>query len=782
MADTNPIKLTVKEAQQDDIDRGIVRIDAETIQSLGIKRGEIIEIEGARKTVARVDRAYPMDIGQSIIRMDGSLRRNAKAGLDEAVTLRKADVKDAKTIVVAPAQKGLVIQGDPEFLKRGLIGKAVVKGDQVALGGSMRRRVKPDTPFPDIFGDFGKDFEMFERSIGNLGLSVLRLIVVDVNPKQAVIITAETQVTFNPEAVEVAEEKVIDVTYEDIGGLDEELKKVREMIEIPLKYPELFNKLGIEPPAGVLLHGPPGSGKTLLAKAVANESDANFILLNGPEIMNKFYGESEKKVREVFEQAEKQAPSIVFIDEIDSIAPKREETHGEVERRVVSQLLTMMDGLKSRGKVVVIGATNRPNAIDPALRRPGRFDREITLGVPQRAGRLQILKIHTRNMPLLIPVTKLDKDKDGYQKKVDTMIEKLADITHGFVGADLAALCKEAAMNVLRKIMPSLNLREKKPIDKGLLDNLCVTEQDFREALKVVRPSALREVLIETPKIGWKDIGGLEKIKQELKEAVEWPLKHREAFTRMGIRPPRGILLYGPPGTGKTLLAKAVAKESEANFIQIKGPSLLNKWVGESEKGVRSIFEKARQSAPSIIFFDEIDALAPKRGMFFGSSHVTENVVNTLLAEMDGLEDLHDVVVIGATNRPDIIDPALLRPGRFDRLLLTDTPDIESRLEIFKIHTQNMPLAKDVNIKVLSEKTEGYVGSDIESVCREAAMLALREDMKSKEVKKKHFEEAMAKIKLSVPKDAMDRYKSIEEDYLRNAKAALREKTPSYMG
>ncbi len=782
MADTNPIKLTVKEANQDDIDRGIVRIDAETIQSLGIKRGEIVEIEGARKTVARVDRAYPMDIGQSIIRMDGSIRRNAKAGLDETVTLRKADVKDAKTIVVAPAQKGLVIQGDPEFLKRGLIGKAVVKGDQVALGGSMRRRVKIDTPFQDIFEDFGKDFEMFERSIGNLGLSVLRLIVVDTSPKQAVIITAETQVTFNPEAVEVAEEKVIDVSYEDIGGLDEEIKKVREMIEIPLKYPELFTKLGIEPPAGVLLHGPPGSGKTLLAKAVANESDASFILLNGPECMNKFYGESEKRVRELFEQAEKQAPSIIFIDEIDAIASKREETHGEVERRVVSQLLTMMDGLKSRGKVVVIGATNRPNALDPALRRPGRFDREITLGVPQRAGRLQVLKIHTRNMPLIIPVAKLDKDKDGYQKKVDLMIEKLADITHGFVGADLAALCKEAAMNVLRKIMPSLNLREKKPLDKGLLDNLCVTEQDFKEALKVVRPSALREVLIETPKIGWKDIGGLEKIKQELKEAVEWPLKHRDAFVRMGIRPPRGILLYGPPGSGKTLLAKAVAKESEANFIQIKGPSLLNKWVGESEKGVRSIFEKARQSAPSIVFFDEIDALAPKRGMFFGSSHVTENVVNTLLAEMDGLEDLHDVVIIGATNRPDIIDPALLRPGRFDRLLLTDTPDIESRLEIFKIHTQNMPLAKDVSIKALSEKTEGYVGSDIESICREAAMLALREDMKSKEVKKKHFDEAMAKVKLSVPKDAMDRYKSIEEEYLRNAKAALREKTPSYMG
>ncbi|MBM3200191.1 AAA family ATPase [Candidatus Woesearchaeota archaeon] len=1231
--------------------------------------------------------------------MDGGIRRNAKAGLDENVVVRKADVKDAKSIVVAPAQKGLVIQGDPEFLKRGLIGKTVVKGDQVALGGSMRRRIKPDAMFPDILEEFGKDFEMFERSIGNLGLSVLRLIVVDVNPKQAVIITADTQVTFKPEAVEVAEEKVMDVSYEDVGGLDEEIKKVREMIEIPLKYPEIFERLGIEAPKGVLLHGPPGTGKTLLAKAVASETDSNFILINGPEIMcvsgetpiftnprgfveaekiyeeqgtkeelkgytikkldhpvstyafkygkirkakithatklnaeafrlklsdgneitvsenqpfliykngcltwgaaknikrgdfvarlnklalpeqsykiplrvlnekflivkqngkyaiksrnlsrsnfvrlpentspelleliglivsdgnisskgdsigfynknedlikhfntlmgrvfgvwrfkeknklnmlgsivyskllveffkllgfssenketvppyffrlpkqelqafirgyfdgdgtvsmikikgmvyptpvlysinrdflmqlqslmllklgihcklrkhnapkslmhglvvkgnegrakfldigavskhklerlqeikkvirvkeheniphpslliekiraklpykeyrnkdcyiyktgkatkhslrtlydiarkngiadekvqkefglllredigwemvggiesvgkkelydftvdkdsftcapyfilhnSKFYGESEQNLKKKFEEAEKNAPSIIFIDEIDAIAPKREETHGEVERRVVSQLLTVMDGLKSRGKVVVIGATNRPNAIDPALRRPGRFDREIVIGVPSRKSRMEILKVHTRNMPLISTVTKIEKDKGAYQKKVDDLLERLADVTHGFVGADLAALCKEAAMNVLRMVMPGLNLREKKPINQGLLDNLCVTEQDFREALKIVRPSALREVLIDPPKVGWNDIGGMEKIKQELKEAVEWPLKYPQVFRKMGIRPPRGILLHGPPGTGKTLLAKAVAKESEANFIQVKGPSLLNKWVGETERGVRGIFEKARQSAPSIIFFDEVDALAPKRGMYMGGSHVSENIVNTLLAEMDGLEDLHDVVIIGATNRIDIIDPALLRTGRFDRLLVTEAPDIASRFEIFKIHAQGMPLVvskeeikgieeelkheetkiiskmaddeavkqSDVNklkhkkfsfkdlsdqgklIYYLAYKTEGYTGSDIEAVCRESAMIALREDLKSNTVAKKHFDAAMAEIPPSLPKEVVEEYKAEQGKSLRRSKAALREKKPDYMG
>ena len=755
------IKLKVMEASQEEAYKGVVRIDSETMRAMGVRQGDLIEIEGGRKTVAIADRAYPADIGQNIIRMDGILRRNAKTGIGENVNVKKADVKEAKSVMVAPAHKGVRIQANPAVFKRGLLGRAVIKGDQVVLGGAKRRRrTLTGSPFEDIF-------ETFEREVGSFGFSTLRLIVVETNPKQPVIITENTKVTFNPEAVEVEDEKIIDVSYEDIGGLDEEIKKVREMIEIPLKYPELFSKLGVEPPAGVLLHGPPGSGKTLLAKAVASESDANFILLNGPEIMNKFYGESEKKVREVFEQAEKQAPSIIFIDEIDSIAPKREETHGEVERRVVSQLLTMMDGLKSRGKVVVMGATNRPNSLDPALRRPGRFDREIVIGVPSRKGRLEVLKIHTRNMPL----------------SKDVKLEKFADISHGFVGADLQALCKEAAMNVLRKITPSLKLREKEQIPQDLLEKIQVTGGDFRAALKLVRPSAMREVLIEIPKVGWKNVGGMENIKQELKEAVEWPMKHPEAFRRLGVRPPRGILLYGPPGTGKTLLAKAVANESEANFIQVKGPSLLNKWVGESEKGVRKIFEKARQTAPTIIFFDEIDALAPRRGMNPGGSHVTENVVNTLLAEMDGLEELNDVIIIGATNRPDIIDTALLRPGRFDRLLLTDTPDKSARAEIFKIHTKKMPLAKDVNLDKLAEKTQHYVGSDIEAVCREAAMLTLRDDIKAKEIKNKYFEDALVKVKLSVSKEAMEKYKSIEEEYLRNAKAALRQESDlSYMG
>jgi transitional endoplasmic reticulum ATPase len=532
-----------------------------------------------------------------------------------------------------------------------------------------------------------------------------------------------------------------------------------------LRHPELFQKLGIEPPAGILLYGPPGSGKTLLAKAVANESEANFILLNGPEIMNKFYGESERKVREIFEEAEKNSPSIIFIDEIDAIAPKREEVHGEVERRVVSQLLTMMDGLKSRGRVVVIGATNRPNAIDPALRRPGRFDREIQIGVPDKKARLEILKIHTRNMPLA----------------KDVKLDELAQVTHGFVGADLSALAKEAAMNVLRKVLQNVQLRDKEPIPQEVLDKVLIEAKDFKDSLKIVRPSAMREVLIETPNIGWDDIGGLDEIKQQLKEAVEWPLKNPDAFKRLGIRPPRGILLYGPPGTGKTLLAKAVAKESEANFILVKGPTLLNMWVGESEKGLRQVFERARQTAPTIVFFDELDAIAPRRGFDTGSK-VTERMVNTFLAEMDGLEEMNDVVIIGATNRPDIIDPALLRPGRFDRLVLTAPPDEKSRLEIFKIHTKTMPLAKDVRLEELAKKADGYSGSDIEAVCREAGMLALREDIKAKEVKKKFFENAMNTIRASIPKETMEKYKTIEDEYLKSAKSALQREKQNYFG
>jgi SpoVK/Ycf46/Vps4 family AAA+-type ATPase len=1312
------VKLRVVEALQDDAYKGIARVDTEIMRNLGIKRGDIILIKGGKETVAIADRAYPADVGEGTVRIDGILRRNAKTGVGESVVVKKADVKEAKKILIAPIQKGIMVQADPETLRNGLLGRAVVKGDILVLGGVNRRRdiMSEDFDMDDIFGDLNK---MFGGAFGNFGgfggIQQIKFVVANTNPNQPVIITENTEVQLSQKAVEISDEtgKALEVTYEDIGGLSEEVKKIREMVELPLKHPEIFERLGIEPPKGVLLHGPPGTGKTLLAKAVANETEANFILLNGPEIMDKWYGGSEKKVREVFEEAEKNAPSIIFIDEIDSIAPKREEVMGEVERRVVSQLLclhpetpvylkdeektikelfesekggfvdeygvenkipkkeiyvkalssegklsnarvialtktnvpegfkiklengaeitssaitkfltinnegvswknanevltndfifvprklnfnekiqkinlydlkekkkwilklnekalllklfrkryislkelydldknkimptsdlrnkilnllikyknlkkeqieqdlvlsraslnnflrnlvnddlikvkgqdvkinfsldkihkeinglarkenekiypikenyfitfpniidenlakllgiiisdgnlenyranifgetadtalklsnelfllnnktfieqgnkrldihsraivkflneyfgipvgkksyivkipeqifnspnsvkaaflaglfegdgsvgndirfnskskelsygisrlllslgifsrmkeyevysikigggyesfekfketilpyitlerkktslqkliekakkistiiypiknklkeirdnfeiriddnkyrylspklsyninsnilgyfikklgsienkfvqeirqiynsdvipcrvvdvekvdggcmydlttefsnflagkipvivhnTMMDGLKSRGKVVVIGATNRPNSLDPALRRPGRFDREIEISVPDKAGRLSILKIHTRTMPLT-------KDVD---------LGKLAEITHGFVGADLAALAKEAAMAVLRKIIPKIQTKEgEEHIPEEILKELKISSKDFEEALKIVRPSAMREVLVETPNIKWDDVGGLDKVKQELKEAIEWPLKFPDSFKRMGIKPPRGLLLYGPPGTGKTLLAKAVAKESEANFIQVKGPSLLSMFVGESEKGIRKIFERARQVAPCIVFFDELDSLAGRRGLEVGS-RVTEHVLNQLLAEMDGIEENFNVVIIGATNRPDILDPAILRPGRFDRILLVGPSEKKGRLEIFKIHTRNMPLAKDVSIDELAEKTEGYVGSYIEGVCREAAMLALRKDIKSDKVKKEHFEDAMAKIKPSVTKGDLEKYKKIEENYLKSAKAAL---------
>ena len=763
MKEVKETKLKVMEALQEEAYNGIIRIDTETMRKLGVHPGDVVEIMGGRTTVGIADRAYPSDIGQEIIRMDGIIRRNAKTSIGEYIILRKADIKEAKTVTIAPAQKGVMIKADPRIFKRGLLGRAVLKGDIIVPGGTRsRHRTMSDHPFfEEIFTN------LFEESFtAGFNLRGLRFIVVNTNPKDApAIITENTELILNSKAVEVIEERIPEVTYEDIGGLSEEIAKIREMVELPLKHPNLFLRLGIDPPKGVLLHGPPGTGKTLLAKAVANESEANFILVNGPEIMNKFYGESEKRIRDIFEEGEKNAPSIIFIDEIDAIAPKRDESYGELERRVVSQLLTMMDGLKSRGKVIVIGATNRPNAVDPALRRPGRFDREIIIGVPNKKGRLNILKIHTRHMPLA----------------KDVNLAKLAEITHGFVGADAAALCREAAMSVLRRILPQIKLDEKEDIPEEVLQKLTVTDYDFQEALKLVRPSAMREVLIETPNVKWEDIGGLEQIKQELKEAVEWPLKNPAAFKRLGIRPPRGLLLYGPPGTGKTLLAKAVANESEANFILVNGPELINKWVGESSRGIRKIFEKARQASPTIIFFDELDSIASRRGTEMGVK-VVDQMVNTLLAEMDGLQELNDVVVIAATNRPDILDPGLLRPGRFDRLLLILPPNKQARLEILKIHTKNMPLAKDVDLNVLAEKTEGYVGSDIEGGCREAGLLALREDIKTNEVKKKHFEEALVKIQASISPETMERYKEIEETYLKNARAGLVKEVPSYFG
>ncbi|MDP2628643.1 MAG: CDC48 family AAA ATPase [Nanoarchaeota archaeon] len=759
------IKLSVAEALQDDAYKGIARLDSEIMRELEIKKGDIILIKGNHETVAIADRAYPADVGEGIIRIDGILRRNARTGIGDMVSISKAEIKEAKKIMIAPAQKGIMVQADPESLRRGLLGRAVVKGDIVVLGGVQRRK--------DLFSEmgFGDDFgDIFGEALGNMGfgnlgggVAQIRFVVVNANPNQPVLITENTDVVLSPKAVEVSDEKIPEITYEDIGGLNEEVKKIREMVEIPLKHPEIFEKLGVEPPKGVLLHGPPGTGKTLLAKAVANESEANFILLNGPEIMSKFYGESEKKIRDLFEEAEKTAPSIIFIDELDAIAPKREEVSGEVERRVVSQILTMMDGLKSRGKVIVIGATNRVNAIDPALRRPGRFDRELEVGVPDKSGRLQILKIHTRGMPLK-----------------DVNLEELASVTHGFVGADLEALSKEAAMNVLRKVLPKMKLDAEEQIPQDILEKLIVTQEDFTSALKIVRPSAMREVLVETPNVNWEDVGGLNNIKQELKEAVEWPMKHPEIFERMGIRPSKGILLYGPPGTGKTLLAKAVAKESEANFIQIKGPSLLSMWVGKSEEGMRKVFERARQVAPCIVFFDEVDALAGKRGVETGTK-VTERVLNQMLAEMDGLEDMSDVLVVGATNRPDMLDPALLRPGRFDKILLVNAPEQEGRENILKIHTKKMPLAKNINLKEIAKKTAGYTGADLESLTREAAMLALRESIDAKQIKLKHFEDALNKIKPSVNKPTIEVYKKIEENFLKSAKAAL-PSANSYLG
>jgi len=757
------IKLKVMESLQEDAYKGIARMNTATMKSLSVKPGDVIMIKGARETAAIVDRAYPADVGEQIIRVDGIIRRNAKTGIGEMVSAVKAEIKEAKKITIAPAHKNIRVQANPEMFRAGLLGRAVVAGDIVVLGGTMRRKDLMSDSFEDLFGVFEEAFSQNFGAFGQLGQT--RFAIVNSNPKGAVYISENTEIALNPTAVELTEENVPEITYEDIGGLDEESKRIREMVEIPLKHPEIFSRLGIEPPKGVLLYGPPGSGKTLLAKAVANETESNFVLLNGPECMSKFYGESEKRIRDIFTEAEKNAPSIIFIDEIDAIAPKREESYGEVERRVVSQLLTMMDGLKARGRVVVIAATNRPEAIDPALRRGGRFDREISIGVPHRNGRLQILKIHTRNMPL----TK------------DVNLEKYADMTHGFVGADLAALCKEAAMSRVRKILPDLDvIKENEPIPQEKLEKLYISDRDFKDALHVVQPSAMREVYVESPNIKWADIGGLDFIKRELKEAIEWPLKHPESFKNLGIRPPRGVLLYGPPGTGKTLLAKAVATESSANFIQIKGPELLSKWVGESEKGVRKIFNKARQVAPCVVFFDEIDSMASRRGYDHSSSKVTESVLNQLLAEMDGLIKLDGVIVIGATNRPDMLDPALLRPGRFDRIVMTTVPNKEGRVEIFKIHTKDMPLAKDVSLETLAEKTDGLVGSDIEGICREAGMLALRDNINAKEVKKKYFDEAIKKIKPSVSMEDMKQYKDMEV-FLKKARPDKMD-MPGYMG
>ncbi|MBN1793004.1 CDC48 family AAA ATPase [Candidatus Woesearchaeota archaeon] len=846
---SNEIRLKVAEAIPEDVNKGIVRIDSTFLKQIDVRPGSIVEIEGERATVGIADRALPGDMGLNIIRTDPLIRRNAKTSIGDVVTVRKADVKEAKTVTIAPAREGMMIKASPEIFRRGLLGRPVVKGDIVSLGGTQRRRnTMAGHPF------FDEIFPMLNETVSGFGLGDLKFIVTACEPKQAVLITENTKVTLVAKAADVSEEKQIDVNYEDIGGLDEELKKVREMIELPLKHPEIFDRLGIEAPKGVLLHGPPGTGKTLLAKAVANETNANFILINGPEIMSKFYGQSEENLRNKFEEAEKNAPSIIFIDEIDAIASKREESKGEVEKRVVAQLLGLMDGLKTRGKVIVIAATNIPNVLDPALRRPGRFDRELEIGVPNETGRLSILKVHTRNMPItpnydigqtrravseridslmremnslskkkeneslaaLLKTKKEEHDilkkaleKTGKMKNADLQkhmasqetthllveekaairtilleefLKKIASTTYGFVGADLSSLAREAAMTVLRRVLSDVTLKENEPIPEEVLAKLILKEGDFQEALKVVRPSAMREVLIEIPNVKWEDIGGLENIKQELKEAVEWPLQNKDSFRRMGVKPPKGVLVYGAPGTGKTMLAKAVATESKANFILIKGPELLSKWVGESEKAVRKIFEKARQTSPTIIFFDEIDSLVPKRGGGGSDDHVTERVVNQLLTEIDGLQSLNDIVIMGATNRPDIMDTALLRPGRFDRILLVPAPEMESRKEIFKVHTKGMPLDKDVVIDELVAKSEGYVGADIESICREAAIFSLREDMEAKTIKMKHFEMALEKVKPSSTKEVEEAYAELENSFRAARGKEMKQDRPSYYG
>jgi len=759
------ISLKVGElTAREEAGRGIVRINTASMSKIGVKEGHIVEIEGSRKTAAIAVRAYPADAGLNIIRMDGITRRNCGTGVGEVVKIRQAEVKEARKVTLAPAEKGMMIHISPNLIKQNIFLRPVMKGD-ILVPSPVTKRKKDNGLFGDLLGGDLLGFDDIADLFFTPFSVDTRFVVTDIDPKGIVQIGEETELEILPqlpESMKLEERAVPVVTYEDIGGIKEIVHKVREMIELPLRHPELFERLGIEPPKGVLLYGPPGCGKTLLAKAVANESGANFISISGPEIMSKWYGQSEENLRKLFEEAEKNAPSIIFVDEIDALAPKREDVTGEVERRVVSQLLTLMDGLKQRGKVVVIAATNRVNAIDPALRRAGRFDREIEFPVPTRNGRLEILKIHTRNMPLK-----------------DVNLEWLADITYGYVGADIWALAKEAAMSALRRVLPDIKWKEEDELPKEVWEKLIVTKEDFENALKMVEPSAMREVLIEIPKVKWEDVGGLEEVKNNLKEMVEWPLKNPEVFGRMGITPPRGILLYGPPGCGKTMLAKAVASESGANFISVKGPELLSKWFGESEQRIRDLFRKARQVAPSIIFLDEVDALVPKRGLQYGT-HATESVVSQILTEISGLEELKDVVVIAATNRPDMIDSALLRPGRIDRFVLIHAPDEKSRLEILKVHTKNMPL-KQVDLKALAKRTVGLSGADLEALCREAAMDALRENIKSKEVRIKHFENALKKISPSISKEVVDYYNRFVE---RQSKVQKEEKPASsnYIG
>jgi transitional endoplasmic reticulum ATPase len=739
------MNLTVKPLKQKDAGRGLAAVDRAAMRELDLENGDYIVLEGDEgRAVARVWPGYPEDEGRDVIRIDGRLRQEAGVGIDDTVSVEKADVKPATSVTVALPQNLRVRGNIGPHIRDKLSGQAVTQGQQV--------------PFSLGLGP-----------LSSMSGQQIPLKIADTEPSGTVVVTDSTEIQVSEQPAEqIAGDShgaqgpggTPSITYEDIGGLDDELEQVREMIELPMRHPELFQQLGIEPPKGVLLHGPPGTGKTLMAKAVANEIDAYFTNISGPEIMSKYYGESEEQLREVFEEAEENSPAIIFIDEIDSIAPKRGETSGDVERRVVAQLLSLMDGLDERGDVIVIGATNRVDALDPALRRGGRFDREIEIGVPDKDGRKEILQVHTRGMPLTDSV-----DLDQY-----------AENTHGFVGADLENLAKEAAMNALRRIRPELDL-ESEEIDAEILESMRVTERDFKDALKGIEPSALREVFVEVPDVTWQDVGGLDDTQERLRETIQWPLEYPEVFEEMDVQAAKGVLLYGPPGTGKTLLAKAVANEAQSNFISIKGPELLDKYVGESEKGVREVFEKARANAPTVVFFDEIDSIAGQRGRHQGDSGVGERVVSQLLTELDGLEELEDVVVVATTNRPDLIDPALVRPGRLDRHVHVPVPDEEGRRKIFEVHTRDKPLADDVDLDALARRTDGYVGADIEAVTREASMAATREFINSVDkdeaatsvgnvrITMDHFEEALDEVNASVDADTRERYEQLEEEF-----------------
>ncbi|MGJ8536097.1 MAG: CDC48 family AAA ATPase [Parasphingopyxis sp.] len=725
-AETPPVteshKLQVANARPEDSGRGLARMSRETMTTLGLAEGDVVTITGKRTTPARAVLPYPDDEGLAILRIDGLQRANAGAGSGDFVTVEKAESKAAKRVIFAPAQRNLRLHGNADALKRSFGMKPLTQGDVVATAG--QRPVDQAGMPPQL------------RQMMNApayALQEIRLLVTATTPKGIVHIDANTVVELKTEYTEPTEARRADVTYDDLGGMGETIDQVREMVELPLRYPELFQRLGVEPPKGVLLHGPPGTGKTLLARAVANESDAEFFLINGPEIMGSAYGESEKKLREIFEKAADAQPSIVFIDEIDSITPKRDKVAGEAEKRLVAQLLTLMDGLQKRANLVVVAATNRPEAIDEALRRPGRFDREIIVGVPDERGRREVLAIHTRGMPLA----------------EDVSLRDLARQTYGFVGADLAALTREAAIEAVRRIMPKLNL-EDRTVPTEVLDELSVDRRDFEEALKRIQPSALREVMVQAPNVRWDDIGGLDEVQKRLKEGVELPLKDPDAFRRLGIRPAKGFLLYGPPGTGKTLLAKATAHESNANFIATKSSDLLSKWYGESEQQIARLFARARQVAPTVIFFDELDSLVPARGAGLGEPQVTERVVNTILAEMDGLEELQSVVVIGATNRPNLIDPALLRPGRFDEMVYVPVPEEAGRRRILAIHTSTMPLADDVDLDILAERTDRFTGADLEDLTRRAGLYALRRSITAEKVAMADFESALKDTRASV--------------------------------